>query len=120
MQIYVLKNREITIKQIKLAEKYGFSGLVLTVDAQVFGKRINNEKNKFVTSDFDFEVLKELGMGHLKFVSVENQNNLAISFNESMDKSLDWAFIREIKKTTKLPLILKGILSVEDAVKAHE
>lgn len=40
------------------------------MDAQVFGKRINNQKNKFITDDFDFEVLKELGMGHLKFVSV--------------------------------------------------
>ena len=42
MQVYVLKDREITLKQIKLAEKYGFSGIVITVDAQVFGKRINN------------------------------------------------------------------------------
>ena len=108
-----------TLKHIKLAEKYGFSGLVITVDAQVFGKRINNEKNKFITNDFDFEVLKELGVGHLKFVSAENQNNLNISFNESMDKSLDWDFMRQIKKSTKLPIILKGILSVEDAVKAH-
>lgn len=42
MQIYVLKNREITLRHIKLAEKYGFSGIVITVDAQVFGKRVNN------------------------------------------------------------------------------
>ena len=36
-----------------------------------------------------------------------------------MDKSLDWEFLKEIRKITYLPIILKGILSVEDAVKAH-
>lgn len=50
MQIYVLKNRDITLKHILLCEKYGFSGLVITVDAQEFGKRVNNEKNKFITN----------------------------------------------------------------------
>jgi isopentenyl diphosphate isomerase/L-lactate dehydrogenase-like FMN-dependent dehydrogenase len=48
----------------------------------------------------------------LKFVSSENTNNKNISFNESMDKSLDWDFLKEIRKETKLPIILKGILSV--------
>lgn len=45
---------------------------------------------------------------------------MAISFNENMDRSLDWTFIRDIKKITRLPIILKGILSVEDAIKAND
>lgn len=64
--------------------------------------------------------MKELGVGHLKFVSALTNDNRQISFNESMDKSLDWEFLKEIRKITKLPIILKGILSVEDAIRAHE
>jgi (S)-2-hydroxy-acid oxidase len=34
---------------VRMAEKYGFSGIVVTVDAQVIGKRIKDERNKFIS-----------------------------------------------------------------------
>ena len=34
---------------VRMAEKYGFQGLVVTVDAQVIGKRVTDERNKFIS-----------------------------------------------------------------------
>lgn len=35
---------------------------------------------------------------------------------QQRDLSLDWNFIAWLKSITKLPVIIKGILSVEDAI----
>lgn len=37
-----------------------------------------------------------------------------------LNPSLSWADLAEIKQVTKLPLVLKGIQSVEDAVLAYQ
>lgn len=39
LQLYITKDWELTKTIIKLAEKYGFTGLCITVDAQVLGVR---------------------------------------------------------------------------------
>jgi isopentenyl diphosphate isomerase/L-lactate dehydrogenase-like FMN-dependent dehydrogenase len=37
--MYISKNWNATLAMIKLAEEYGFAGLVITVDAQILGIR---------------------------------------------------------------------------------
>ena len=39
LQLYISKDWEFTLSAIKLAEKYNFTGLTITVDAQVLGTR---------------------------------------------------------------------------------
>lgn len=46
-QLYIYKDRELTKKLIRRAEKAGFEALVLTVDAPVFGSRRADAHNKF-------------------------------------------------------------------------
>lgn len=40
-------NREVTRRLVRAAEKYGYKALVLTVDANVFGKKRTDRKNNF-------------------------------------------------------------------------
>lgn len=42
LQLYIMKDRKVTETMVKMAEKYGFSGIVVTVDAQVLGKRVQD------------------------------------------------------------------------------
>lgn len=56
MQLYVLKNRGYTEALIKLAEQHGYGGLVVTVDAQLFGKRIMDVKNGFSSDGVELEI----------------------------------------------------------------
>lgn len=46
-QLYIYKNREISKRLIRRAEKAGFKALVLTVDSSIFGVRRSDTKNKF-------------------------------------------------------------------------
>lgn len=46
-QLYIYKERELTKKLVRRAEKGNFKAIVLTVDAPVFGPRRADVKNKF-------------------------------------------------------------------------
>lgn len=46
-QLYIYKDREITKRLVRRAEKAGFKALVLTVDAPLFGIRRSDVKNQF-------------------------------------------------------------------------
>ena len=57
MQMYISNDWSITETQVRLAEKYGFSALAITVDAQVLGIRTREVKAVLDTSKMAFPVL---------------------------------------------------------------
>ena len=57
LQLYLSNNWELTLSAIKLAEKYGFAGVVITVDAQVLGVRRREKETPFDSSYVGFPVL---------------------------------------------------------------
>jgi hypothetical protein len=50
-QLYVMKDRKQTIEVIRLAEKHGYSGIVITVDAPVMGSRERDFQVQFRVPD---------------------------------------------------------------------
>ncbi|EEC08470.1 (S)-2-hydroxy-acid oxidase, putative [Ixodes scapularis] len=46
-QLYVFQDRELTRRLVKRAEQAGYSALVLTVDAPVFGRRVSDVRKRF-------------------------------------------------------------------------
>ena len=87
---------------------------MITVDAQVLGKRIGDIKNKFSSPEgTKFEILEEIHrriQGSSKFRNLNRKE-----FVDNRDLGLDWSFISWVRSITKLPIILKGICSAEDA-----
>lgn len=57
LQMYVSVNWETTLRTIQFAEKYGFHGLAITVDAQVLGVRRKEKLYQFDSSSFKFPIL---------------------------------------------------------------
>jgi isopentenyl diphosphate isomerase/L-lactate dehydrogenase-like FMN-dependent dehydrogenase len=57
MQMYISNDWALTETQVRLAEKYGFAGLAITVDAQVLGIRKREVKSLLDTSSLSFPVL---------------------------------------------------------------
>jgi len=114
LQLYVHKDRTAANDLIKRAEAAGYQGLVVTVDRPKLGRRIADAKNKFKRpSDMKMQNLKE----------EKNKSEDRGTFNKGMtgtvDSSLNWATdIAWLRQTTKLPIILKGILTAEDALLA--
>jgi isopentenyl diphosphate isomerase/L-lactate dehydrogenase-like FMN-dependent dehydrogenase len=46
-QLYIYRERQITVQLVQRVERAGFSALVLTVDTPFFGKRRDDNRNKF-------------------------------------------------------------------------
>ena len=46
-QLYIYKDREVTIQLLRRAEASGFTALILTVDTPFFGKRRADNRNRF-------------------------------------------------------------------------
>nr|XP_045625389.1 hydroxyacid oxidase 1-like isoform X2 [Procambarus clarkii] len=116
-QLYIYKDRKITTNLVRRAETAGFSALVLTVDAPQFGLRRADIRNKFTLPP------------HLKMANFETDDDKSNLVNTSaggsgineyvkslFDPSLTWDDVTWLKRITNLPIVLKGILTAEDAV----
>ncbi|XP_074115593.1 hydroxyacid oxidase [Cotesia typhae] len=116
-QLYVFSNRQVTINLIRRVERAGYKAIVLTVDTPFFGVRRRDVKNRFALprhlklANFD---------GHLssKINSADSGSGLNEYAVDQFDRSLSWEDIDWLKSITNLPIILKGILRADDALKA--
>lgn len=112
-QLYPYAAKGIIENLIKRAENAGFAALVITADAPVLGLRRTDAKNKFVLP-------KTLQLANLV---KEQTNELEVmdglsSIASNLNPGFNWEDIRRIVKSTKLPVIIKGILTAEDAILA--
>lgn len=112
-QLYPFSSEGITENLIKRAENAGFEALVITVDVPVLGMRRTDAKNKFVLPKT--LQLKNLVKEQTNGLEVmDGLSNLAANLNAGFN----WEDIRRIVRSTKLPVIIKGILTAEDAILA--
>ncbi|KAH1048189.1 hypothetical protein J1N35_038973 [Gossypium stocksii] len=113
-QLYVYKRRDISAKLVQRAENNGYKAIVLTVDSPRLGRREADVKNKLVVPP-----LKNLeGLLPTKFVSDEKGSGLAALASGTLDASFCWEDITWLKSITNLPILIKGVLTREDAIKA--
>ncbi|XP_069701994.1 uncharacterized protein Hao [Periplaneta americana] len=113
-QLYIYNDRAVTRELVKRAERAGFKALVLTVDAPMFGIRNADNRNKFMLPSHlrlaNFDGIKATG------VKSESSSGIGEYVRKLFDQSLTWEDIVWLKSITKLPLVLKGILTADDAV----
>ncbi|XP_014488456.1 PREDICTED: peroxisomal (S)-2-hydroxy-acid oxidase GLO1 isoform X3 [Dinoponera quadriceps] len=119
-QLYVYRDRNVTLNLIKRAERSGFKALVLTVDAPLFGDRRADVRNNFMLPSHLRYANFEGDLSQRITSVVKSDSNLNEYVTELFDSSLTWEDITWLKSITKLPIILKGILTIEDARLAVE
>ncbi|KAI0821419.1 glyoxylate dehydrogenase [Irpex lacteus] len=112
VQLYVNRDREITRKYVQHAEKRGVKGLFITVDAPQLGRREKDMRMKQVDESASAEVQKGQ--------EVKKDQGVARAISSFIDPSLSWKDIPWFKSITKMPIILKGISTAEDAILAYE
>jgi len=138
-QLYVMKDREFVINLINRAKAAKCSALVLTLDLQILGQRHKDLRNglsappkftpkhiwQMATRPFwCMEMLKTQRrgfgniVGHAKNVS--DLSSLSAWTAEQFDPRLSWADVAWIKQQWGGPLILKGILDIDDAKAAAD
>lgn len=131
-QLYVVKDRDYVRNLIHRAKAAGCSQLVVTMDLTILGQRHKDVKNQLsirpnlknliniaTKPKWALETLmtpyKGFGnvIGHAK--GVDDLASLLTWAAEMVDPSLDWADVEWIRKEWGGPVILKGIMDVEDA-----
>ncbi|XP_019196438.1 PREDICTED: peroxisomal (S)-2-hydroxy-acid oxidase GLO4-like [Ipomoea nil] len=114
-QIYVFKRRDITELMVRRADRNGFKAIILTVDTPRLGRREADIKNRFISPPLkNFEGLISTT------VVPDSGSGLEAYASSTLDSSLSWKDIAWLKSITNLPILLKGILTHEDAIKALE
>ncbi|XVF74274.1 hypothetical protein PTKIN_Ptkin13bG0097000 [Pterospermum kingtungense] len=112
-QLYVYKRRDISAKLVQRAENNGYKAIVLTADSPRLGRREADIKNKLIVPQ-----LKNLeGLLSTKLVSDEGSDLEALA-NATLDASFCWEDITWLKSITNMPILIKGVLTHEDAIKA--
>ena len=117
-QLYVYNDKEITKCLIQRAERAGYKALVITVDTPVLGKRIVDARNRFslpshlTLANFDDT---KVGAG-LK--ALDDDSFLLRYTQKLIDPGLTWETVRWAQGVTKLPVLVKGVLTAEGALEA--
>lgn len=112
-QLYVYRDREATKSLIQRAEAAGCKAIALTVDAQIWGRRERDIKNRFRLPEG--LSIKNLISGSGQFPDDETGSGLAKYVSWQFDPALSWKDVDWLCATTKLPVLLKGVLHPEDA-----
>ena len=127
-QLYVMQNREASMKIINQAKSAGFEALIMTVDTPVAGLRYRDMKNGltippkirlktiFAIARKPIWWLNLFSTGKLEFASYRNWNRpLQELAGLIFDPAIELDDIKWLRSVWKGPIIIKGIQSVVDA-----
>ncbi|KAG5551454.1 hypothetical protein RHGRI_009765 [Rhododendron griersonianum] len=112
-QLYVYKDRNVVAQLVRRAERAGFKAIALTVDTPRLGRREADIKNRFTLPPF--LTLKNFEGLDLGKMDEANDSGLASYVAGQIDRTLSWKDVKWLQTITKLPILVKGVLTAEDA-----
>ncbi|KAF9888189.1 hypothetical protein FE257_009184 [Aspergillus nanangensis] len=101
-QLYVNRDIKKSEEMVRRAEAAGASAIWITVDSPVVGKREMDER-------LNLQVQGNDGSGQ----------GVAKTLASSISPFIDWDILSWLRRLTQLPVVIKGIQCVEDAVLAY-
>jgi isopentenyl diphosphate isomerase/L-lactate dehydrogenase-like FMN-dependent dehydrogenase len=116
-QLYVYAERQISAALVRRAEAAGYQALVLTVDLPRLGKRERDERNSFGLPPH-LQMRNFLDVGGEEMPAIASGSALAAHAAANIDPSLTWEALDWLRSLTPLPVLVKGILTGEDATLA--
>jgi 4-hydroxymandelate oxidase len=118
-QLYVYKDREITRALVQRARAAGYKALCLTVDAPHAGRRERDVRNHFALPP-ELQLANFSGPEMRMMPKEEGGSGLSAYIARMMDLTLTWKDVAWLKSLAEMPLLVKGILTAEDARLAVE
>ncbi|HWN72318.1 MAG TPA: alpha-hydroxy acid oxidase [Solirubrobacterales bacterium] len=112
-QLYAFKDEGVTRALMEEAIDAGFEAVVVTADAPPGGNRERDRRNRFTLP-------KELGTPSLN-AAVGGDRELSIEETFAlMNHALTWADVEDLASECSVPVLVKGVLTAEDAELALE
>jgi 4-hydroxymandelate oxidase len=118
-QLYVYRDRGATAALVARAEAAGARAIVLTVDAPIFGRRERDVRNRFHLPE-GLRVENMSAAGHGEVPATTTDSGLAAYIAAKLDPSLTWKDVAWLRSITRLPVVVKGIVRAEDALRAAD
>ncbi len=118
-QLYANKDREITRALVERAKAAGYTALCLTVDVAHAGRRERDMRNHFALppeltfANFTPQALRRASQ-------TDNNSSPHAQITQMMDTALTWKDIAWLRSIADMPILIKGILTAEDALLAVE
>jgi len=103
LQLYVLEDRGLTREHLAAAQDCGYSALVLTVDIPMLGRRERDLR-------LGFEIPPDLPLPYIR-----GQGGTPMQQQLQMSRTMTWRDLGWVAGESGLPLVLKGVLTREDA-----
>jgi 4-hydroxymandelate oxidase len=118
LQLYWLRQREVLVDLVQRAEAAGYGALVLTVDTPRVARRLRDIRSAFAVPPQLGAVnvaapVMAASRGRSPGSSAIQRHSL-----EHFDPTITWADLPWLRERTRLPLVLKGILTGPDARRA--
>ncbi len=109
-QLYCYRDRGVTKELVERVEGAGYAALCLTVDVAVPGVRERDARNRF-------KIPPMMRLANFSHVMADSDDGSAIEryASQQFDPSLTWDSLEWFRKITRLPIVVKGVLTAEDA-----
>jgi L-lactate dehydrogenase (cytochrome) len=135
LQLFLYRDRGLTREFIARAKDAGYTGIVVTADAPVHGRRENDTRNGFsinqsltlssiIDAGFHYKwwlrMLPQMpfGMANFKSRAGNNMNDMASYIASVLDPEVTWDDVSWLREEYDGFLTVKGILTPEDAREA--
>ena len=133
MQLYIFQDENFVMELLERAKNTGYEVAILTVDVPVLSRRTRDDKNGFSypfkigpKQFFDFAThpiwsLSTLMSGIPKPMNyVTSKSGDGIFKRKESRGSTDWNALKRVRDKWKGKLIIKGVMSPDDAIKIKE
>ncbi|MFJ9411311.1 alpha-hydroxy acid oxidase [Streptomyces sp. NPDC101393] len=120
LQLYVLRRREVTESLVRRAEIAGYRALVVTVDTPRMARRERDLRNGFSLPSHIRPVNLDDGHRDGLHTARSGSSTLAEHADRHHDDAFTWDDLAWLRSLTALPLVLKGVLTAQDARRAAE
>jgi 4-hydroxymandelate oxidase len=111
-QLYVYKDRGFTQELVARAEAAGCRALVLTVDTPLLGRRYRDVRNNFVLPEG--VTMKNFEAAMTNAARWGAHSSFSSYVHDLFDATLSWTAVEWLRAQTRLPILVKGIMTEED------
>ncbi len=113
-QLYAYRDRKVTEDLVRRATNAGYCAICLTADTPLLGRREKDERNRFTLPP-------GMGIGNLKpegleeMPEAERGSAFAKYVEDFLNAALTWRDVDWLKSISPVPVVVKGIMTAEDA-----
>jgi 4-hydroxymandelate oxidase len=114
-QLYVYRDRRISEALVRRAEAAGYRALVLTVDTPRLGQRERDVRNGFGLPAHLHMANFSDNSDESTHIQEQGLSALAVHAMAMFDAGLTWEALDWLRSITRLPILVKGLMTGEDA-----